>query len=179
MEFYSGLGAWCCCAYSCTPCFFSSSPSFPPRFSLAFNWHSSDYTLAVVLTLVLVGMSVSVCRDASLQFHAELWQLMMMIDMSERTARRSSGMRWLTLVSQLHEESVGSTVFSGRSYSSLCNQTRTLSWISRVAGENVFQPLQSDTDARSTKRVRCSYFSLVARGQTESGTPCSIGSWTR
>ena len=26
----------------------------------AFNWHSPDFTLAVVLTLVLVGMSVSV-----------------------------------------------------------------------------------------------------------------------
>ena len=49
---------------------------------------SAEYTLAVVLTLVLVGMSVSVCRDASLQFHAELWELIVMID---RTAWRSSG----------------------------------------------------------------------------------------
>ena len=137
-------GAWYSCAYLCAPVFFfSSSPSFPPRLSLAFNWHSADYKLAVVLTLVLVGMSVSVCRDASLQFHAELWELMVMIDMSERTARRSLGIPWLTLVSQLHEE---------------------LSWISRVAREIVFQPLQSDTDARCTKRVRYNCFSLVARG---------------
>ena len=57
------------------------------------------------------------------------------------------GIPWLTLVSRLHEESVGSTALPGRLYSSVCNQTRTLSWISRVAGEIVFQPLQSDTDA--------------------------------
>ena len=75
--------------------------------------------------------------------------------------------------------SLGSAVSPGRLYSSLCNQTRTLCWISRVAGEIVFQPLQSDTDARCTKRVRCSYFSLVARGQTESGISWSISSWTR
>ena len=75
MEFYFVLGAW----YSLRLFFFSfvSASSF-----------SAEYTLAVVLTLVLVGMSVSVCRDASLQFQAELWELIVMID---RTARRSSG----------------------------------------------------------------------------------------
>ena len=98
-------------------------------------------------TLVLVGMSVSVCRDASLQFHAELWELMVMIDMSARTARRCSGIQWLTLVSRLREESVGSPVLPGRLYSSLCNQTRTLSWISRVAMEIVFRSLRSEKDA--------------------------------
>ena len=40
----------------------------------------------VVFTLVLDGMSVPVCRSASLQFHAELSELMVMIDTSERTA---------------------------------------------------------------------------------------------
>ena len=94
---------------------FSSSPLFLPRLSLAFDWHGADYALAVVLTLVLVGMSVSVCRDASLQFHAELWELMVMIgdpvvDACEPVARREC-------------------------------------WITRVARETVFQPLQSDTDA--------------------------------
>ena len=98
----------------------------------AFNWHGADYTLAVVLTLVLVGMSVSVCRDASLQFHAGLWDLVVMIDMSERTARRCSGVPWLTLVSQLRKRVLDhpccqpSRVSPGRLYSSLCNQTRTL-----------------------------------------------------
>ena len=43
--------------------------------------------------------------------------------------------------------SVGSAVLPWRLCSNLCNQTRTLSWISRVARETVFQPLQSDTDA--------------------------------
>ena len=83
------------------------------------------------------------------------------------------------------QESVGSHVLPRRLYSSLCNQTRTLCWSSRVAreivfqplqsdtdallnqpcclgdcipGEIVFQPLQSDTDAPCAKRVRCSYF---------------------
>ena len=94
------------------------------------------------------------------------------------------------------QESVGSHVLPRRLYSSLCNQTRTLCWSSSVAREIVFQPLQSDTDAllyqlcclgdcipgeivfqhlqsdtdaRYAKRVRCSYFFLVTRGQTESG----------
>ena len=60
-------------------------------------------------------MSVSVCRDASLQFQAELWELMVMIgdpvvDACGPVARREC-------------------------------------WITRVARETVFQPLQSDTDA--------------------------------
>ena len=94
------------------------------------------------------------------------------------------------------QESIGSPVLPRRLYSSLCNQTQTLCWSSRLAreivfwplqsdtdallnqpcclgdyipGEIVFQPLQSDTDARCAKSVRCSYFCLVARGQTESG----------
>ena len=50
------------------------------------TWHSAHYTLVVVLTLVLDGMSVPVCRNASLQFHAELSELVVMIDTSERTA---------------------------------------------------------------------------------------------
>ena len=121
---------------------FASASSFS-----AFNWHGADCTLAVVLTLVLVGMSVSVCRDASLQFHAGLWDLMVMIDMSERTARRCSGVPWLTLVSRLrkrvldhpcchgdcipafairHGRSVGPAVSPGRLYSSLRNQAQTL-----------------------------------------------------
>ena len=40
----------------------------------------------VVLTLVLVGISVSVCRNAYLRFQAELSELMVMIDASERNA---------------------------------------------------------------------------------------------
>ena len=112
----------------------------------SFDWHGADYALAVVHTLVLVGMSVSVCRDASLQLHAELWELMVMIDMSARTPRRCSGIQWLTFVSRLREESVGSPVLPGRLYSSLCNQTRTLSWTGRVAMEIVFRSLRSDKD---------------------------------
>ena len=99
----------------------------------SFDWHGADYALAVVHTLVLVGMSVSVCRYASLQFHAELWELMVMIgdpvvDACEPVAR----------------ESVGSPVLPGRLYSSPCNQTRTLSWTSRVAMEIAFRSLRSD-----------------------------------
>ena len=122
MEFYSGLGAWYFCAFCCAPgvLFFSFVSAS------SFDWHGADCAMAVVHTLVLVGMSVSVCRGASLQFHAELWEPMVMIDMSARTARRCSGIQWLTLVSRLREESVGSAVLPGRLCSSLCNQTRKL-----------------------------------------------------
>ena len=75
-------------------------------------------------------MSVSVCRDASLQFHAELWELMVMIGDPVVDAC-----------------DVGSPVLPGRLYSSPCSQTRTLSWTSRVAMEIVFRSLRSDKDA--------------------------------
>ena len=68
----------------------------------SFDWHGADYALAVVHTLVLVGMSVSVCRDASLQFQAELWELMVMIgdpvvDACEPVARREC---WINRVAR-------------------------------------------------------------------------------
>ena len=111
----------------------------------SFDWHGADYALAVVHTLVLVGMSVSVCRDASLQFHAELWEPMVMIgvpvvDAREPVARREC---WIARVAR-------EIVFQARLYSSLCNQTRTLV-VRRESGAVIF----------------C----LVARGQTESGIP--------
>ena len=143
MEFYSGLVAWYFCALFYVPRVFFFS--FVPASS--FDWHGADCAMAVVHTLVLVGMSVSVCRDATLQFDAGLWELIVIIDMSARTARRCSGIQWLTLVSRLREESVGSPVLPGRLYSSLCNQTRTLCWTSRVAMEIAFHSLRSDKDA--------------------------------
>ena len=98
-------GGWylASCVYSCIPGFllFSLAHGVPSRLTLgfagsfnrlAFNGHSADSTLAVVLTLVLVGMPVSVCRNASLQFHAELSELMVMLDICERTAK--SGNEW-------------------------------------------------------------------------------------
>ena len=98
MEFYSGLGAWYSCTYLCTPgvIFFSFVSAS------SFDWHGADYALAVVHTLVLVGMSVSVCRDASLQFQAELWELMVMIgdpvvDACGPVARREC---WITRVAR-------------------------------------------------------------------------------
>ena len=151
----------------------------------SFDWHGADYALAVVHTLVLVGMSVSVCRDASLQFHAELWELMVMIgdpvvDACEPVARREC---WITRVARetvfqplqsdtdalldqpccqggctpalaiRHGRSLGPAVLPWRSHSGLCDLTRTLCWIGRVAREIVFQPLQSDTEAYYTRRV--------------------------
>ena len=143
------FGAWYSRAFFLYSWFFLSFSFASASSFSAFNWHGANYTLAVVLTLVLVGMSVSVCRDASLQFHAGLWDLMVMIDMSERAARRCSGVPWLTLVSRLrkrvldhpccHGDCIPSDtdallnqpcsweiIFQARLYSSLCNQTRTL-----------------------------------------------------
>ena len=83
------------------PLFYAPGVFFCSFFSASsFDWHGADYALAVVHTLVLVGMSVSVCRDASLQFHAELWELMVMVgdpvvDACEPVARREY---WITRV---------------------------------------------------------------------------------
>ena len=123
MEFYSGLGAW----YFLRLCFCSWCYLLLLCFCFVFRLARCRLCTH---TLVLVGMSVSVCRDASLQFHAELWELMVMIGNPVVDAC-----------------DVGSPVLPGRLFSSLCNQTRTLCWTSRVAREIVLQPLQSDTDA--------------------------------
>ena len=116
VELFSGLGCLVFLRLFYAPGVFFSFVS-----ASSFDWHG-------VHTLVLVGMSVSVCRDASLQFHAELWELMVMIDMSARTARRCSGIQ--------------------------CDPVaRRECWTTRVARETVFQPLQSDTEACCTRRV--------------------------
>ena len=111
----------------------------------SFDWHGADYALAVVHTLVLVGMSVSVCRDASLQFHAELWELMVIqwLTLVRPVARTEC---WITRVARetfpasaiRHGRSVGPAVLPGRLYSSPCNQTRT----ERARG--IAHPLASD-----------------------------------
>ena len=161
---------------------FSSSPLFLLRLSIGtvqtMHWRWST-------TFFLVGMSVSVCRDASLQFHAEHWELMVMIgdpvvDACEPVARREC---WITRVARetvfqplqsdtdalldqpccqgdctpalaiRHGRSLGPAVLPWRLHSGLCDLTRTLCWISRVAREIVCQPLQSDTEACCTRRV--------------------------
>ena len=135
-EVVCGVLFWFGCLVFFAPLFYAPGVFFFSFVSASsFDWHGADSALAVVHTLGLVGMSVSVCRDASLQFHAELWELMVMIgDPVVDACETGCAKRVLD-----HPCCQGD-------FSSLCNQTRTLCSTSRVAREIVLQPLQSDTD---------------------------------
>ena len=180
MEFLFWFWAWYSRAYFCTPGFFLSFSFASASSFSAFNWHSAGLYTGGSPHL---GAGRDVCPPSvamhPYSFTKKLWDLMVMIDMSERTARRCSGITWLTLVSRFTQESV---------------------WITRVATEIVFQPLQSG-HGRSVEsavfawencisrrdcipafairhgRSLCEesavqfFFFSVARGHTESGFP--------
>ena len=158
-------GTWQSCAYLCIPGFllFSLARGVPSCLSLGFagtfnrlalNRHSADSTLAVVLTLVLVGMPVSVCRNASLQFHTELRELMVMIDMCERTSK--SGNECDRGVGGMAPVISGVFVYPRLRVVELTSGT---CGINRVASEIVFQPLESDIvrsfEIRISVRTSC------------------------
>ena len=148
MEFYSGLGAWYFLRLCSMLLVLSSSPMFLLRLSIG--------------TVQTMHSHLGPGRDVCLRLSRCIPTV------SRRTLGTHGDDRGSTLVmldhpccqgdcfpasAIRHGRSVGPAVLPWRLYSGLCDLTRTLCWISRVAREIVFQPLLSDTEAYCTRRV--------------------------